>query len=553
MESNSFVVILFLFLHCVFGNPFFSHDSEGRYVSVVLDQDSQTLVVKNDVTEDFVAVGFFQNSMNESGWSKLHVTTNGVYDDMLQAEAAGIAEGYLTADHISMTYQNTLNGYCVNEKDYCEKLEQFLDDNAKWASEQILLKTNLMSSYWQQVALINKQLEGLLNGYLQANTQPVLNLFNFRLLQLGGDLEDIEQVLGKKNLRKVYGSGSCSAFLKLFSNNADLVISQVTWSDYSTMLRIYKYYNFTLHDAQGNLIPGNKQSFSSYPGSLFSGDDFYILSSGLVTQETTIGNGNPNLWKYVKPTSLLEWVRNIVANRLASTASEWCYLFERYNSGTYNNQWMVLDYKLFEAGNPIKPDTFWVLEQLPGIVQMADMSVYLQDNGYWASYNIPYFPYIYNISGVSESLKMYGDWFDYNLNPRAQIFKRDHAKVSDMQSLFKLMRYNDFKNDPFGKCNCTPPYSAENAISSRNDLNPANGSYPFGALSHRKHGATDCKATNSQLAKSLSQFIVSGPTFDQQPPFQWSKTEWSRPLGHPDVFHFEPILLDWSKEDWIHL
>ena len=56
-------------------------------------------------------------------------------------------------------------------------------------------------------------------------------------------------------------------------------------------------------------------------------------------------------------------------------------------------------------------------------------------------------------------------------------------------------RYNDFQNDPLGKCNCTPPYSAENAISSRNDLNPANGSYPFGALGHRKHGAIDCKVS----------------------------------------------------------
>ena len=30
------------------------------------------------------------------------------------------------------------------------------------------------------------------------------------------------------------------------------------------------------------MIPGNKVSFSSYPGLLYSGDDFHILGSGLV-------------------------------------------------------------------------------------------------------------------------------------------------------------------------------------------------------------------------------------------------------------------------------
>ena len=56
-----------------------------------------------------------------------------------------------------------------------------------------------------------------------------------------------------------------------------------------------------------------------------------------------------------------------------------------------------------------------------------------------------------------------------------------------------LFRYNDYKHDPLARCNCTPPYSGENAISSRSDLNPADGKYPFGALGHRKHGGTDAK------------------------------------------------------------
>ena len=68
-----------------------------------------------------------------------------------------------------------------------------------------------------------------------------------------------------------------------------------------------------------------------------------------------------------------------------------------------------------------------------------------------------------------------------------------------VELLMKLMtvtdcyRYNDYKHDPLSACNCTPPYSAENAISARCDLNPANGTYPFGSLGHRSHGGSDAK------------------------------------------------------------
>lgn len=72
------------------------------------------------------------------------------------------------------------------------------------------------------------------------------------------------------------------------------------------MLRILKKYimPFRRTGSSGptDVIPGHTVSFSSYPGILSSGDDYYILSSGLVTLETTIGNGNPALWKNVTAT-----------------------------------------------------------------------------------------------------------------------------------------------------------------------------------------------------------------------------------------------------------
>ena len=81
------------------------------------------------------------------------MTTNGSYPDMLQAEAAGMAEGFITSDFISMSYQNTLSSYCVNEKEYCDKLNKFLTDNMNWINTQI--KKFPKSNYWHQVSYYN--------------------------------------------------------------------------------------------------------------------------------------------------------------------------------------------------------------------------------------------------------------------------------------------------------------------------------------------------------------------------------------------------------------
>jgi hypothetical protein len=37
-------------------------------------------------------------------------------------------------------------------------------------------------------------------------------------------------------------------------------------------------------------------------------------------------------------------------------------------------------------------------------------------------------------------VEKYGDWFSYEKTPRALIFKRDHGKVTDLDSMMKLMR-----------------------------------------------------------------------------------------------------------------
>lgn len=50
---------------------------------------------------------------------------------------------------------------------------------------------------------------------------------------------------------------------------------------------------------------------------------------------------------------------------------------------------MVLDYTLFKPGNALADDLFWVVEQIPGLVQSGDLTWRLRQHGYFGSYNVP--------------------------------------------------------------------------------------------------------------------------------------------------------------------
>lgn len=219
-----------------------------------------------------------------------------------------------------------------------------------------------------------------------------------------------------------------------------------------------------------------------------------------------------------------------------------------------------------------------------------------------------YYVDVFNASGYNELVENFGSWFSLDHNPRAQIFRRNQTAVTDVDSMIRLMRlsfpqllwritlswpalmiiceeiyfslirYNNFKEDPLSQCEgCDPPANGENAISARSDLNSANGTYPFGALRQRQHGGTDMKVflhkfflclsvivctflsqksnvfvqmqlTSYKMFRDYGLIAVSGPTWDQVPPFQWSTSPYKDLLhmGHPDTWTFKPITVTWT-------
>ena len=79
------------------------------------------------------------------------------------------------------------------------------------------------------------------------------------------------------------------------------------------------------------------------------------------------------------------------------------------------------------------------MEQMPGDnnVNFADMSQYLTERSYWASYNVPFFEDIRDVSGYTELVKSLsnGDSFSYDKNPRANLFRFYAPQVHSVADL----------------------------------------------------------------------------------------------------------------------
>ncbi|EGD81949.1 hypothetical protein PTSG_02634 [Salpingoeca rosetta] len=155
-----------------------------------------------------------------------------------------------------------------------------------------------------------------------------------------------------------------------------------------------------------------------------------------------------------------------------------------------------------------------------------DVTPLLERQRYIPSYNIPYFKDIFAISGYGRA------GFNYTTDPRAQIFRRDHGKVYDIDSMCKLMNSNNYKRDPLSKGNPC------NQISARCDLPDAslphqqsNGPYAFGGIDSKN---VDHSHVNAQRVRA-----ISGMPYEHVPAFVFDE-QWSGVAhqGMPHMFKF---------------
>jgi len=285
----------------------------------------------------------------------------------------------------------------------------------------------------------------------------------FTMLNAMGDLFDIIPAVSK-NKRPLFDkmtleqlrqysnkNGHCSALIRITPGIEEVFVGHTSWFTYSAMLRIMKSYEFNLRNEASR---AKKTVFSSYPGTLSSLDDMYLMSgSDLIMTQTTNSIYNHSLWDLIVPQSLLAWQRVRAANQLSDSGPEWFKVVGSHNSGSYNNQYMILgrcsfhaltltcrrvslcmcvvaDLKLFKPLNALPVNTLFVVEQIPGLVQGADVTAQLE-RGYWSSYNVPYHQDVYVKSGYGLLDKLSGHalFTEYQQAPRAKIFRRDHSSA----------------------------------------------------------------------------------------------------------------------------
>lgn len=502
--------------------------------------------------KEFVACGTYKSSLETTGWDNLSITSYQgdleLYRDADKAKAMGYLEAYFTKDRIWNHYNNMKNyHFSDNKYEMFEVQKEFLQKNFKWMKDQAEAKHHTVV-YWKHVHLILKQLEGLVVGYnhFQKGNDKKINLIDFQVMNTNGDLTEIKYYkkehrpdFGKMTLEQLMDyhekNTHCSALIKVAEDLSDIFFAHNTWTNFSSMTRIIKEYKFK---SNNNEEKSKSVVFSSYPGCLTSIDDFYITDSDLYVTETTNHVYNEEIFDILTPESLLPWVRVMIANRLVDNGKDWYEVFRQYNSGTYNNQFQILDMKLINYENDkvkINDGALWVMEQIPGLVHGEDLTNHLRQTGYWASYNAPYFKDIRDKSGIdkiiAEKPEMV-DSIDHDKCIRAQIFNRDHKNVKDIDSLKTLMRYNNYKIDELSKNN--PGF----AIACRRDLDQKDP---------QCRGATDVKIGSVRNSKGLKEkkiFIVSGPTTDIQIPFD---TQNARCITNPNNPPNESIFVGLPK------
>lgn len=517
--------LFFLVTLSIVHSQYFTIDNELNIKQV----DEENIDFSN-LNDNIAGIASFWDNRTTDGWTYYTIKTSSNFPDWFQTFAAGYAEGYLTYDLIWDTWHNNIIFTKSQDKngkfmDYPELVTDFLDNQIQWISSQV--SKNSEDSYWQLVNITLAQLYGMYRGYNEAITvnkqiNKFLTFIEFYTLTYAPELADILYKFSLINDEVP----RCSFLLRLTEDN--LFVSHNTWYYFNNMLRTYKVLEF---DLKNPLVQTKIISFTSQPGYVTSQDDFYILDNGKFVAETSYTTDNDKVFEWIHYDSVPYWIRVTVANWAYDTQSTWAEYYLKYRSGTYNNQWLVVDFQEYVNNkNDLSnaENIVWMVEEFFELESYEDLTqTLLIPQGYVASYNVPYNKKIQKLSKNPTN---------YQNDNRAILFAKYAPKIQNLDQFKYIMRLNKH-SDTHDYCE---------AIDSRCDLQYKRD-FPFGTI--------DCKVTSDILIFSHQAWIQLGPTtIIDLPPFNWN--DWPQYLnyakGNPTLYEFPWVLID-PKSDFKNL
>ncbi|KAI8436683.1 hypothetical protein MSG28_010171 [Choristoneura fumiferana] len=443
-----------------------------------------------------VARAHFRMDIDTTGWSLLEVETDASYPDEIQAYAAGIVEGALTWYLIHTHLENTIRAKCEDtpREKQCDKLRDTLDRSVNiWKTKGA--ERGAVEPFWHHVSLHYTQISGIYTGWKHGVERSMneyeTDISDLYWLNAVAEAAEIQRKLNisldDQALTSV--SGLSSALLRIVNVTTEdggiakkLYVAQNGAGSYSSMTRILKRYKLNYHLTAKSpiLVPGTSVDFSGYPGSITSQDEFYVVKGAnhnMVVTGTSLNNYNNNLWKVVNITEQVPAAPRVsTANHLAADASSWAHLLAASNSGTACKQWLVVDFtrlahlnktvdkskaenKEFVPESVLSKDVRHIvvhrtsaghnkglvrlIEQVPGRTHSADLSDALLEQGYWATYGLPFFKDIAEHTQVDKMEELHGEIFSESQSPRAIMFKRGFKNATSLDSIIALMRQNN--------------------------------------------------------------------------------------------------------------
>lgn len=521
---------------------------------------------KNEIkSNQFRNITCAEFKMNE-GWHILNIKTYRPFSNEIQSYFAGYIEGYiyhqLIRYHYINIYESIFNGKDLNEnlRLFLKKQDEFVrnltiilenksnysflivlkskdsekneDEYHKVLKYTILQRDGLYrgqkdgSIKYKKTPLSEEQLNDIIN---QADLNDLIPAFQNQI-PAGKDESIIKE---EKNLEnRGFLKRECSGFVRYNNLTENLITAHTTHNVYSLLNRVYKSYDFDFHLNERKL---NTFNFASRPGDLNSKDDFYILSNGMSIIETSLEIFNLELFKNLSPKTIPKWIRNNISNRLAKNNTDWINIFFKYNSGTHNDQWLLVDYNKFEefiSNKNKKNNTYTqdknLLQEIPSNIihlveqiPILDKAYYLDvterllNDGYVASYNAPFFKEVIINAGYYNSTTH----SDYFTAKRFHLFKKLNKNASNIEDIMKLMEYHD-KEDI---CDTIAP---------RCDT-----------IENFAFGSVDGKITDRDMIKNMKSKIKYGPPYIKgiTKPFNFSMFNNVSHLGIPEYFDFKWI------------